>query len=82
MAKLDTDNLLTPFDGILEEILHKGNTKQQYILISYYISEELSRRVSLLEASGVSVQWIFIKDKSRKIDFARRPGMYVCEVNY
>ena len=82
MAKLDTGKLLTPFDNILESILHKRDTRAQYILVSYYTGAELSQRVSQLETAGMSVQWIVLKDKSRKTDFVKRSDMYVCEVEY
>ena len=79
MAKIDADRLLLPFDGILESLRRGDHTKTQYILISYYYSTGLVRRVSQLEAAGLRIQWIFLHDKARQIEFSRRPGMYVCE---
>lgn len=79
MAKIDTGRLLMPFDRILEELPRRRDTKTQYFLISYYYGDGLVRRVSQLEAHGLNIQWIFLHDRSRKIDFVRRPGMYVCE---
>lgn len=80
LAKINTDSLLMPFDKILDYL--KKDEKVQYILISYFSGETLAKKVSLLESSGVSIQWILLKDKSRKTDFVKRRNMHVCEVNY
>jgi uncharacterized protein (DUF58 family) len=82
MAKLDTDRLLTPFDSILDNLPRMSGSRPQYILISYYTGDDLAHRVSQLEAAGLSLQWIVLKDKSRKNDFVKRGDMYVCEVEY
>lgn len=82
MAVIDTDSLLVPFDSILENLLRKPYIRTQYILISYYSGEELARLVSQFEEAGMNIQWILLKDKSRKADFTKRRGMYVCEVEY
>lgn len=79
MAKIDAEKLLAPFDRILAELPRGSRAKTQYILISYYYGEDLVRRLTRLQAEGLSVQWVFLNDKSRKIDFVRRPGMYVCD---
>lgn len=82
MAVIDTGNLLVPFDNILQSILKKPDTSTQYTLISYYYGEGLAKRFSQFDKAGASIQWILLKDKSRKTDFIKRRGMYVCEVEY
>lgn len=79
MAKIDTGSLLMPFDRILKDLARSGDPRTQYILISYYYGAGLVRRMEKMEASGRNIQWIFLNDSSRRIDFVRRPGMYVCE---
>ena len=76
MAKIDTEKLLEPFGGILENLPRNAASATQYILISYRYSDGLVRQV---EALRPNIQWIFLHDKSRRINFVRCPGMYVCE---
>lgn len=75
MARIDTEKLLAPFGKILEN-LPRNTSGTQYILISYHYSDGLARHV---EALRPNIQWIFLHDKSRKINFVRCPGMYVYE---
>ena len=44
MAKINTENLLTPFGSILES-LPQNEAKTQYLLISYYYSDAFARQV-------------------------------------
>jgi uncharacterized protein (DUF58 family) len=80
MARLDTGKLTSAFGSILESLSGKGSSSTQYILISYYSGAELIRRFTQLEAAGISIQWILVKDKSRGIEFTKRRGVYICEV--
>lgn len=81
LARLDTSKLSTPFCEMLEP-LRRRQRDLEYILVSYHYGEELARKVSSLEASGLSIQWVLLHDKSRRPDFAARSDLYVCEVEY
>lgn len=82
MAKINTDRLLTSFDKVLEYLKKDKASKVQYILISYVSGEALVKQVSQFESDGINIQWILLKDKSRKTDFVKRRNMHVCEVDY
>ncbi len=82
MAKIDTDKLICPFDDILTSIIKSGDSRPQYILISYYTKAYLVQKVAAFEGAGLSLQWIVLHDKSRILDLIRRKNMTICEVEY
>ena len=82
LSKLDTEQLTCPFDRTLDHIQSQSRSSTQYILISYFINDELTQRITQCKADGIEFQWIFLKDKSRNIHFSKLQDMIVSEVDY
>lgn len=80
LSKLQTDKLKRPFDLYLKDLLTKKDTRPQYILLSYYGGESLQQRADEIRFNGMSLHWVLLKEKDRKMDIKNHNDLYLCEV--
>lgn len=81
MARIETNRLSGSFCDLLDAA-ERNSGSTQYIVISSYADAELDKRIFRLNSLGAGVSWIFLRDKARRIDYAPRSRVYLCEMEY
>jgi uncharacterized protein (DUF58 family) len=80
-ARISADSISRPFLQVIDNKVMNRRTPY-YILVSCYAGEDLQLRVQELVAGGYSLQWLFVKDMSRKIAVRKQKNLIICEAEY